>query len=315
MKKVYVFVLGALIVACGKGAGPEPKNADKDEAPMDTGPSTDRSAALQPVESGRGMVFSFSFSNAKATVSMCTDNPFARIDQSWVTAGDGEGRRWGADKSRMIFDSANKVLTVINQSKNTFVKIDATRMAKALDDLATGTPMSLGNLGVASGNELPTSAIDGLLPISMPLPSKSPKKKHPQGCAVFERDLPQGLKEETCFLSFSEDLAVSEALAPLVSMANFAGDLEGRIREFETIAAVANAVEWDTGIPASQFKFGDSPFEEDNQAMSAWDRSFRLDEQRPCTLRPEDLEPPEGASEEFGLLPWNTPFIVTALPK
>ena len=318
MKKQTVILLCGLIVACGKSAGPEPKSADNDRASIsDTAPSAATVApSTAPVESGRALEFEFAFRNAEATISMCIDGPFARIDQTWVGEENAKGRRFGAEKSRMIFDSANRVLTVINQSKNTFVTINADRMAKAQSDLEKGTPIALGNLGALKGTDTPPpAAADELPPSQVPLPEKSPKKTHPKDCAVFSRSLPQGLREETCFAGFNEDVAITAAYQPLTAMAQFTDGLETRIREIETVAAVAAAIEWDTGIPVTQFKFGDSPFEEDNVGLEAWDRTFTLKAQHPCTVTPKDLDPPKDATEEFGLLPWNTPFIVTALPK
>jgi hypothetical protein len=317
LKKATVILFCGLIAACGKGAGPEPKNADNDraEAPDSAVTKESAEASPSPVESGRALEFRFAFSNATATISMCVDGPFARIDQSWTGVEGTAGRRWGADQSRMIFDSANHVLTVINQTKNTYVKIDAERMAGAQSDLEKGTPIALGNLGATQLKNAPPPAMDGLPPAQIPLPEKSPKKTHPKDCAIFSRELPQGLREETCFAGFEEDVALLEAYAPLLAMAHFTDGLETRIREIETVAAAAAALEWDTGMPVAQFKYGDSPFEEDNAGLESWDRTFTLEARHPCTVAPEDLDPPKDATEEFGLMPWNIPFIVTALPK
>ncbi len=309
----YVFIL--FVSACGKGAGPEPKSAEVQLVTSSVeSKATDAPEVVTPKESGRALRYEFVFSDAKSTLSICTDGPFAVIDQQWSTQEGAGSKHWGADSARLIFDSGNKVLTVINQTKNTFVRVDAERMAEAEADLERGTPISLGNLGAApSSGPMQPAALPA--PLAVPIPSKNPKKKHPSGCSVFERDLPKGLKEETCFETPTEDVVVSEAFAPLIGLANFVSVLEERVRDLETVIAVANALDWDTGIPTAQFKFGDSPFEEDNAAMEVWDRTFTLKSRSTCSVLPVDLEPPADAVKEFGILPWNTPFIVTALPK
>lgn len=310
MKHLLFFLLCLLIAACGKSTGQKihtaPQKSRQDEPAAPTQPTQ----PPEPKQSGRGLTYKFSFKNAEATLAVCADGPFALIDETWKPANNAEVRRWGADKSRIVFDSANKTLTVINLSKNTFVKIGEKRMTETLNALESGTPVSLGNLGAQASTAMSTLPV-----LSAPLPCGSPKKKHPEGCAVFARDLPQGLKEETCFAQFDDDLPISEAFSPLVSLASFVRGLEQRVRELEIVTAVATAVEWDSGLPAAQFKFGDSPFEEDNADMEAWDRTLILKERRPCTVSSADLDPPEDATEEFGLLPWSTPFLVTALPK
>jgi hypothetical protein len=310
LKHSLFFLLCVLSAACGRGADQTIHTAAQKsmEAPPATSPPPPQAPA--PKQSGRGLAYEFLFSNAEATFFVCTDGPFALIDETWKPSGKTGGKPWGADKSRIIFDSANKTLTVINLSKNTFVRLDEKRMSETRDKLENGTPVSLGNLGAQA-----SSAMGVLPPLSAPLPYESPKKKHPEGCAVFARDLPQGLKEETCFAEFDDALPVSEAFSPLVSLASFVQGLDQRVPELEIAAAVATAMEWDAGLPAAQFKFGDSPFEEDNADMEAWDRTLILKERRPCTVSSADLDPPEDATEAFTLLPWSTPFLVTALPK
>ena len=307
-------VVVAGISGCGKAAGPEPRNAKKEStvapASVDTLSST---TASPPEESGRGLRYAFVFTDAISSMTVCADGPYAVIDQQWHAPSDGGKKHWGADSARIIFDSANHVLTVINLSQNTYVKLDEARMARAAEDLEKGTPVALGNLGAATRTtDLPAA---GLPPLAIPLPSKQPKKKFPEGCDIFDRDLPKGLREETCFKAFDESASVSDAFAPLISMAEFTAPLAARVRDLETAAAVAEALGWDTGIPTVQYKYGDSPFEEDNAKMEAWDRTFTLEESSPCSVEPNELDPPEGAVQEFGLLPWNTPFIVTALPE
>ena len=314
MKQTSLLIFSTFVaVACGKGAGPEPKTAEEKPAALPSDAA--KADATDPKESGRRLEYTATFADATATLSICTDGPFARVDETWAPAKGSDKKRWGADRSRMIFDSANRTLTVVNLSKNTFVKIDETRIGKAKDDLEKGTPMALGNLGAARG-ALDTDIEEKLsAPLVIPVPEPSPKKKHPKSCAVFARNLPQGLREEGCFAAFDEELAASEAFSPLLSLNGFTQGLEARVREMEIVAAVSEGIEWDLGLPAALYKFGDSPFEEDLVAMESWDRTLTLTARGTCTVAPSDLDPPKEAAEEFGLLPWPTPFIVTALPK
>jgi hypothetical protein len=305
----------AAFTACGKGAGPNTNNADIEPSPKPKQEPSPAVSTVAPKQSGRGLVYDFQFATCSAEVTVCSDGPFARIDETWksaVTDTDPMKKR-AVENLRMIFDKVNKVLTIINLDKNSFVKINEARMAEARTDLEKGTPMSLGNLGAKTRGMPSADSIPS--PMVIPLPSKAPKKKHPKGCAVFERDLPLGLKEETCFAAFDEDLAVSAAYSPFVSASSFTFDLNVRVPELDAASAVAEALDWDLGIPSAQFKFGDSPFEETSIGMDPWDRIFTLKERRPCTIESKDLDPPKDAVEEFGLLPWETPFIVTFLPE
>jgi hypothetical protein len=317
---VIVLLLSAVLVACGKGPGPDTNSGAIEPAPaadMKQPSATTATVALK--QSGRGLVYDFQFADGSAEVTFCSDGPFVRIDETWKSAkietdpvGSNPMKKRAVGNLRIIYDKVNKQLTIINLDKNSFVKINEARMAEARIDLEKGTPMSLGNLGAKSKAAAPTDSIP--TPMVIPLPSNTPKKNHPKGCRVFERDLPLGLKEETCFSAFDEDIAVSDAFSPLISAGSFTSELSVRVPELNAASAVAEAIDWDLGIPAAQFTFGDSPFEEPSSKMDPWDRVFTLKDQRPCTIHPKDLDPPKDATEEFGLIPWETPFIVTALP-
>ncbi len=309
---MWIFLVTAALVSCGKGPGPEPNAAGDEVLSAPKAKPSPKTPTVGPKQRGRGLVYDFQFLTGGAKIDICADGPFVRIDETWTQKGDLSTQKRAVNNLRIVFDKINKVLTVINLDKNAYVKVNEARMADAQADLEKGKPISLGDLG-AKAKAAPIPDPAGL-PMIIPLPSKTPKRKHPSGCAVFERDLPLGLREETCFAPFDEDLAVSEAFSPLVSLASFTSELNARVPELDVVSAAAEAVDWDLGIPASQFKFGDSPFEEDALKMEAWDRTFTLAKRRPCTLHPKDLDPAKDATEEFGLLPWETPFIVTALP-
>ncbi len=311
MKIVFYFAACLWTASCGMGTGPEPKLAETKTSTVNEEQTVNESFT-EPKLSGRGFRYQFVYSDAKADITFCTDKSRVRVDELWEKK-ESIDRSSGPRSLKMIFDSENKSLTVINNDKNTYKIINEKHMAKAVEDLQNNKPMSLGS-SLAIVKEPKEPVLIPLSSASVPLPAKEIKKKHPDGCAVFERELLGGLKEEICFLPDNGDIPASEDYLAMVSMARFIEELSGRVRELEVVFATAGALEWDLGVPAAEFKFGDMIFEEESNTMKAWDRTYTLKERFPCSISDTDIEPPNDAIEEYGILPWSTPFISTALP-
>lgn len=241
-------------------------------------------------------------------VEIWSDADFVRIEQKWKTS-EGHGKRWGAEDILMIFNAKVRKLAVVNRSQNRFTRLGEDQISAACADLSKkATP------AIFPSSDLPTPPAGGAISTpSLPTVVDNPQKSHSEGCKVYRRDLPFGLEEEMCVAPLQQAGVAEDALGALWTLGEFIKGLESRIPEFGAVFAISEAGLLNLGLLRSHFKFGvslDIDQESSGEAeMESWDRIIWLDSVEPWRILPNELNLPDDAEEESGLVPWNTPFL------
>jgi hypothetical protein len=305
--KQGLFVVSVVFIAACRKNATAPPAAHITEAEKSPVSTMSGGEAEHVTESGIHAIYGFQFRDSSGTVEIWADGPLLKVSETWNTL-EGRGRRWGAAQVVLLYQSDEKKLMVVNVSQKRFTRLDATRMEKARKDLANRRA----NLaGVGAEGTTPQALLSELA--AVPKPIDSAQKTHPEGCQVFKRDLPFGLEEESCYRSLDTADIREGALDALLSFGTFVEGVADQIGELAAVSALAEAVAFDLGLLVSQYKFGvsldiDQEPSGKSGELESWDRVITLEKLEPFTLSPEEMAFTKDAVEEYGLVPWNTPF-------
>ena len=302
---VGLWIVGMVAgVGCQKTA-PPPKNPSP--APIVDAPVAEAQVDAAPVPStGFHAIYVFSFKDSSGRVELWGDGPFFKVTETWESKAGG-GRRWGAPEVALLFNADEQKLVVVNVSQKRFTRLDVDRMNRAREELAKERS------GPRSSPILSGAVTADGQPLASPKPIDTPKRSHPDGCRVFHRALPFGLEEESCYRSLLDAGIAADAVSALLAYAEFTDGVSPQIGEMDVIAAIAEAARFGFGMVVSQHKFGvsldiDQEGASEGGGLESWDRVITLESLEPATLTPEGLGVPTDAEEEYGLVPWHTPF-------
>lgn len=267
--------------------------------------------ALMPSEpSGNGLLMSFDFvfPDSKGTVVIRLEGDFVEVEETW-TPTSNRRVRWGTERARLVFDNREKVLTVINKERNTYTELDETDVSQIRRSLREHRPVD--QYAVTHRSTSSRIEDDKADPDDNPTYIAIPEKPHPKECLAYERPLPKGLHEESCYKPWKLAGVRPANLNALKSLRKFVRGLDEPLSELGVVSAVSDALAWDLGLVVSQYKYGKSPLAptEETTELDPWDRVFTLKEVRPDSFTSADLRPPKTAIQEYGIVPWPTPLI------
>ena len=270
--------------------------------------SADSTTASDPGDQGLFMAFEFTFPDSTGIVELRLEGDFVEVDETWRATSKNQFR-WGTSNARLVFDNREKTLIIINETNNTYTELTEPTVERIRSDLSERRPMEQHSLM----NRAPPAPPDSEEEIADDTPSyiALPEKAHPAECRAYERSLPRGLHEETCFTSWKRAGVRPVRLDALKSLRQFIRGLDKPLSELEVISAISDALAWDLGLAVSQYKFGKSPLApgDSDPGLDPWDRVFKLKVVRPHSLKPSDINLPKSATQEFGIVPWPTPMI------
>jgi hypothetical protein len=293
-----------VLCACGGAVPPPPPGPQARPAAVAAAPASEDGFRLG--KTTLRLTYALTFADSEGTVEIWIDGEFVRVDETWRRANSVPSMRWATTRARMLFDRQRQVLIVVNLEDNAFTRVTRERIAEENERLASKPKAGIGG----SGGSEPLPAASEFLE-GVPSPVETPVKPHPAGCTAFARELPKGLREETCFNSWERFGLSDPDMGPLVSLAEMVGEIARPPSEIDVIIALADALGWDAGILVSRQEFGVSPFGEDDTAgLQPWDEIATLKQAEQVVPSEEDFAIPEKAEERFTLFPWkNNAFL------
>ncbi len=233
------------------------------------------------------MEYDLRFADSTGSVDIRIDGEFVAIEEQWKRSEGVPSLRWGTTKARILFDLKNRILLIVNLEDGAFTRITEERIAEE------------------NGRFDAPEASDQ---VQTPILMETPEHPHPAGCTPYARDLPQGLKEETCFKSWERMGLDPPDLESLLSLHQLIRGLRRPPSELAVVIDIAEALGRDAGLLVSRRKFGSSPFEEDQtDELQPWDGILKLRKVSRAALKEEAFELPEDAEERFTLVPWHQP--------